>query len=127
MQNYHGSPAPPGKPVLTFQAGDVIELLRGDPESPWWEVGSEIPSAWVEMGQGRPSIQASGPVGSSRPPSLLSPKPCPIPTLWGLMSTLTFRICWEGPSAQQLYPGPLSYGFWSSQISGLTQDQSWQV
>uniref|UniRef100_A0A1D5QT40 Vav guanine nucleotide exchange factor 2 n=1 Tax=Macaca mulatta TaxID=9544 RepID=A0A1D5QT40_MACMU len=37
MQNYHGNPAPPGKPVLTFQTGDVLELLRGDPESPWWE------------------------------------------------------------------------------------------
>uniref|UniRef100_A0A8C2T8E8 Vav guanine nucleotide exchange factor 2 n=1 Tax=Coturnix japonica TaxID=93934 RepID=A0A8C2T8E8_COTJA len=37
VQNYHGNPAPPGKPVLTFQIGDVIELLRGDPESPWWE------------------------------------------------------------------------------------------
>ncbi|TKC51753.1 hypothetical protein EI555_013327 [Monodon monoceros] len=37
MQNYHGNPAPPGKPVLTFQTGDVIELLRGDPESQWWE------------------------------------------------------------------------------------------
>lgn len=38
VQNYHGNPAPPGKPVLTFQIGDVIELLRGDPDSPWWEV-----------------------------------------------------------------------------------------
>lgn len=38
VQNYHGTPAPPGKPVLTFQIGDVIELLRGDPDSPWWEV-----------------------------------------------------------------------------------------
>ncbi|KAG8509446.1 Guanine nucleotide exchange factor VAV2, partial [Galemys pyrenaicus] len=37
VQNYHGNPAPPGKPVLTFQMGDVIELLRGDPESQWWE------------------------------------------------------------------------------------------
>uniref|UniRef100_A0A8C3BIS3 Vav guanine nucleotide exchange factor 2 n=1 Tax=Cairina moschata TaxID=8855 RepID=A0A8C3BIS3_CAIMO len=37
VQNYHGNPAPPGKPVLTFQIGDVIELLRGDPDSPWWE------------------------------------------------------------------------------------------
>uniref|UniRef100_A0A8C6JL37 Uncharacterized protein n=1 Tax=Melopsittacus undulatus TaxID=13146 RepID=A0A8C6JL37_MELUD len=37
VQNYHGTPAPPGKPVLTFQIGDVIELLRGDPDSPWWE------------------------------------------------------------------------------------------
>lgn len=40
VQNYHGNPAPPGKPVLTFQTGDVIELLRGDPESQWWEVGA---------------------------------------------------------------------------------------
>lgn len=39
VQNYHGNPAPPGKPVLTFQTGDVIELLRGDPETQWWEVG----------------------------------------------------------------------------------------
>lgn len=38
VQNYHGNPAPPGKPVLTFQIGDVVELLRGDPDSPWWEV-----------------------------------------------------------------------------------------
>ncbi|XP_021117433.1 guanine nucleotide exchange factor VAV2 isoform X3 [Heterocephalus glaber] len=37
VQNYHGNPAPPGKPVLTFQTSDVIELLRGDPESQWWE------------------------------------------------------------------------------------------
>ncbi|XP_075041808.1 guanine nucleotide exchange factor VAV2 isoform X1 [Mixophyes fleayi] len=37
VQNYHGNPAPPGKPVLTFQTGEVIELLRGDPDSPWWE------------------------------------------------------------------------------------------
>ncbi|XP_069871092.1 guanine nucleotide exchange factor VAV2 isoform X5 [Dipodomys merriami] len=37
VQNYHGNPAPPGKPVLTFQTGDVIELQRGDPESQWWE------------------------------------------------------------------------------------------
>ena len=39
VQNYHGNPAPAGKPALTFQMGDVIELLRGDPESQWWEVG----------------------------------------------------------------------------------------
>ncbi|XP_075690713.1 guanine nucleotide exchange factor VAV2 isoform X5 [Rhinoderma darwinii] len=37
VQNYHGNPAPPGKPVLTFQTGEVIELLRGDPDSQWWE------------------------------------------------------------------------------------------
>uniref|UniRef100_A0A6I8R9U9 Vav guanine nucleotide exchange factor 2 n=1 Tax=Xenopus tropicalis TaxID=8364 RepID=A0A6I8R9U9_XENTR len=37
VQNYFGNPAPPGKPVLTFQKDDVIELLRGDPNSQWWE------------------------------------------------------------------------------------------
>ncbi|KAM4695959.1 guanine nucleotide exchange factor VAV2 [Rhinophrynus dorsalis] len=37
VQNYHGNPAPPGKPVLTFQTGEVIELLKGDPDSQWWE------------------------------------------------------------------------------------------
>ncbi|KAM3911371.1 guanine nucleotide exchange factor VAV2 isoform 4-T4 [Leptodactylus fuscus] len=37
IQNYYGNPAPPGKPVLTFQTGEVIELLRGDPDSQWWE------------------------------------------------------------------------------------------
>ncbi|KAM3825688.1 guanine nucleotide exchange factor VAV2 isoform 2-T2 [Vipera latastei] len=37
LQNYHGNPAPPGKPVLTFQMGEVIELLRGEPDSQWWE------------------------------------------------------------------------------------------
>ncbi|XP_015262221.1 PREDICTED: guanine nucleotide exchange factor VAV2 [Gekko japonicus] len=37
VQNYHGNPAPPGKPGLTFQTGEVIELLRGDPDSQWWE------------------------------------------------------------------------------------------
>ncbi|KAM9324248.1 LOW QUALITY PROTEIN: guanine nucleotide exchange factor VAV2 [Gastrophryne carolinensis] len=36
-QNYYGNPAPPGKPVLTFQTGEVIELLRGDPDTSWWE------------------------------------------------------------------------------------------
>uniref|UniRef100_A0A8C4LSV4 Vav guanine nucleotide exchange factor 2 n=1 Tax=Equus asinus asinus TaxID=83772 RepID=A0A8C4LSV4_EQUAS len=56
VQNYHGNPPPPGKPVLTFQTGDVIELLRGDPESPWWEVG---------LGPGR--VGPWPPIG--RPPS----------------------------------------------------------
>lgn len=42
VQNYHGNPAPPGKPVLTLQTGDVIELLRGDPDSPWWEVSPRL-------------------------------------------------------------------------------------
>ncbi|XP_036382018.1 guanine nucleotide exchange factor VAV2-like [Megalops cyprinoides] len=36
-RNYHGTPAPPGKPALSFQTGDVIELLKGDPDSSWWE------------------------------------------------------------------------------------------
>ncbi|XP_014399705.1 PREDICTED: guanine nucleotide exchange factor VAV2 [Myotis brandtii] len=61
VQNYHGNPAPPGKPVLTFQTGDVIELLRGDPESQWWEgrlVQTRKSSAPREDGraQGRPPI-----------------------------------------------------------------------
>ncbi|XP_024618004.1 guanine nucleotide exchange factor VAV2, partial [Neophocaena asiaeorientalis asiaeorientalis] len=70
MQNYHGNPAPPGKPVLTFQTGDVIELLRGDPESQWWEgrlvqtrKSGYFPSSSVKPCpvDGRPPI--------SRPPS----------------------------------------------------------
>ncbi|KAJ8379787.1 hypothetical protein SKAU_G00005650 [Synaphobranchus kaupii] len=36
-RNYHGSPAPPGTPVLTFHTGDIIELLKGDPDTLWWE------------------------------------------------------------------------------------------
>lgn len=42
VQNYHGNPAHPGKPVLTFQTGDIIELLRGDPDSQWWEVSEAV-------------------------------------------------------------------------------------
>nr|XP_060156177.1 guanine nucleotide exchange factor VAV2 isoform X2 [Globicephala melas] len=70
VQNYHGNPAPPGKPVLTFQTGDVIELLRGDPESQWWEgrlvqtrKSGYFPSSSVKPCpvDGRPPI--------SRPPS----------------------------------------------------------
>ncbi|MBN3299809.1 VAV2 factor, partial [Amia calva] len=37
VRNYHGTPPPPGKPILSFQTGDVIELLKGDPDSSWWE------------------------------------------------------------------------------------------
>ncbi|XP_031433606.1 guanine nucleotide exchange factor VAV2 isoform X3 [Clupea harengus] len=37
LRNYHGTPSPPGKPPLTFQTGDVIELLKGDPDTTWWE------------------------------------------------------------------------------------------
>ncbi|XP_044120447.1 guanine nucleotide exchange factor VAV2 isoform X2 [Neovison vison] len=70
VQNYHGNPAPPGKPVLTLQTGDVIELLRGDPESQWWEgrlvqtrKSGYFPSSSVKPCpvDGRPPI--------SRPPS----------------------------------------------------------
>ncbi|XP_061117093.1 guanine nucleotide exchange factor VAV2-like isoform X1 [Conger conger] len=37
LQNYHGSPAPPATPALTFHTGDIIELLKGDPDTMWWE------------------------------------------------------------------------------------------
>ncbi|XP_037547992.1 guanine nucleotide exchange factor VAV2 [Nematolebias whitei] len=37
VRNYHGTQIPPGKTPLCFQTGDVIELLKGDPDSPWWE------------------------------------------------------------------------------------------
>uniref|UniRef100_A0A8B9LRR7 Vav 2 guanine nucleotide exchange factor n=1 Tax=Astyanax mexicanus TaxID=7994 RepID=A0A8B9LRR7_ASTMX len=33
IRNYHGNPAPPGKCPLSFQTGDVIELLKGDPDT----------------------------------------------------------------------------------------------
>ncbi|KAG5834716.1 hypothetical protein ANANG_G00264540 [Anguilla anguilla] len=36
VRNYHGTPSP-GKPPLSFQTGDVIELLKGDPDTSWWE------------------------------------------------------------------------------------------
>ena len=59
VQNYHGIPAPPGKPVLTFQTGDVIELLRGDPESQWWEVRPG-PGRVKVLGCSRPRHGGSG-------------------------------------------------------------------
>ncbi|XP_048469494.1 guanine nucleotide exchange factor VAV2 isoform X2 [Rhincodon typus] len=38
IRTFQGTPPPPvGKPVLSFQTGEVIELLKGDPDSPWWE------------------------------------------------------------------------------------------
>ncbi|KAF3702252.1 Guanine nucleotide exchange factor VAV2 [Channa argus] len=37
VRNYHGTPAPPGKTPLCFQTGEFIELLKGDPDSTWWE------------------------------------------------------------------------------------------
>lgn len=70
VQNYHGSPAPPGKPVLTFQAGDVIELLRGDPESPWWEGRLVLTrkSGWFPSASVKPCpVDGRPPV--NRPPS----------------------------------------------------------
>ncbi|XP_026574962.1 guanine nucleotide exchange factor VAV2 isoform X1 [Pseudonaja textilis] len=70
LQNYHGSPAPPGKPVLTFQMGEVIELLRGEPDSQWWE-GRLIVSK--KSGYFPSSLVKPCPVDarppSSRPPS----------------------------------------------------------
>uniref|UniRef100_A0A8C9XWZ9 Vav guanine nucleotide exchange factor 2 n=1 Tax=Sander lucioperca TaxID=283035 RepID=A0A8C9XWZ9_SANLU len=38
VRNYHGTPAPVGKTPLCFQTGDFIELLKGDPDTTWWEV-----------------------------------------------------------------------------------------
>lgn len=38
IRNYHGTPAPQGKVPLCFQTGDTIELLKGDPDTSWWEV-----------------------------------------------------------------------------------------
>uniref|UniRef100_A0A3Q3WDR1 Uncharacterized protein n=1 Tax=Mola mola TaxID=94237 RepID=A0A3Q3WDR1_MOLML len=37
VRNYHGTPASPGKTPLCFQTGDFIELLKGDPDTTWWE------------------------------------------------------------------------------------------
>ncbi|XP_056146363.1 guanine nucleotide exchange factor VAV2 isoform X2 [Lampris incognitus] len=37
VRNYHGTPTPPGKPALSFQTGDFIELMKGDPDTSWWE------------------------------------------------------------------------------------------
>ncbi|XP_015222472.1 guanine nucleotide exchange factor VAV2 isoform X5 [Lepisosteus oculatus] len=44
VRNYHGTPTLPGKPVLSFQTGDVIELLKGDPDSSWWEPFQSLPN-----------------------------------------------------------------------------------
>uniref|UniRef100_A0A674AR99 Vav guanine nucleotide exchange factor 2 n=1 Tax=Salmo trutta TaxID=8032 RepID=A0A674AR99_SALTR len=38
VRNYHGTPVPPGKTPLSFQTGDFIELLKGEPDTTWWEV-----------------------------------------------------------------------------------------
>lgn len=44
VRNYHGTPLPPGKTPLCFQTGDFIELLKGDPDTTWWEVRLSITS-----------------------------------------------------------------------------------
>ncbi|XP_043531369.1 guanine nucleotide exchange factor VAV2 [Chiloscyllium plagiosum] len=45
IRTYLGTPPPPaGKPILSFQTGEVIELLKGDPDSPWWEHFIKPPS-----------------------------------------------------------------------------------
>ena len=43
VRNYHGTPAPPGKPPLSLQTGDFVELLKGEPDTAWWEVRSPPP------------------------------------------------------------------------------------
>uniref|UniRef100_A0A7N6BXW8 Vav 2 guanine nucleotide exchange factor n=1 Tax=Anabas testudineus TaxID=64144 RepID=A0A7N6BXW8_ANATE len=48
VRNYHGTPAPPGKTPLCFQTGDFIELLKGDPDTTWWEVHGFFPSSCVK-------------------------------------------------------------------------------
>ncbi|EMP34635.1 Guanine nucleotide exchange factor VAV2, partial [Chelonia mydas] len=70
VQNYHGNPAHPGKPVLTFQTGDIIELLRGDPDSQWWEgrLMQTKKSGYFPSSSVKPCpVDARAP--SSRPPS----------------------------------------------------------
>ncbi|XP_067868105.1 guanine nucleotide exchange factor VAV2 isoform X2 [Heterodontus francisci] len=38
VRTYQGTPPPPmGKAALNFQTGEVIELLKGDPDLLWWE------------------------------------------------------------------------------------------
>lgn len=70
VHGYYGNPAPPGKPVLTFQMGNVIELLRGDPDSQWWE-GRLIPtkkSGYFPSSSVKP-CPVDGRPGNNRPPS----------------------------------------------------------
>ncbi|KAG7269360.1 hypothetical protein CRUP_008821 [Coryphaenoides rupestris] len=44
VRNYHGTPAPPGKPPLSLQTGDFVELLKGEPDTSWWEPFQSCPS-----------------------------------------------------------------------------------
>lgn len=47
VRNYHGTPTPPGKTPLCFQTGDFIELLKGEPDTSWWEVLKSVTSKWT--------------------------------------------------------------------------------
>uniref|UniRef100_A0A673C7V1 Vav 2 guanine nucleotide exchange factor n=1 Tax=Sphaeramia orbicularis TaxID=375764 RepID=A0A673C7V1_9TELE len=51
VRNYHGTPAPPGKTPLCFQTGDFIELLKGDPDTTWWEVCLTKPGPFPSIRQ----------------------------------------------------------------------------
>uniref|UniRef100_A0A8D3D946 Vav 2 guanine nucleotide exchange factor n=1 Tax=Scophthalmus maximus TaxID=52904 RepID=A0A8D3D946_SCOMX len=69
VRNYHGTPTPPGKTPLSFQTGDFIELLKGDPDTTWWEF------------QSFPFLCVVGPsnafvIVSARSTNELSPSPC---------------------------------------------------
>ncbi|XP_023381185.1 guanine nucleotide exchange factor VAV2, partial [Pteropus vampyrus] len=96
-QNYHGNPAPPGKPVLTFQTGDVIELLRGDPESQWWE---RKPPSWLP--HLLPPLRPAHP----SPAMATLPQFCPAPSpgsrtpCWALGDTTTGAHCRPPPGGR---------------------------
>ncbi len=49
VRNYHGTPAPPLKTPLCFQTGDFIELLKGDPDTAWWEVQWSVTSSKIHV------------------------------------------------------------------------------
>ncbi|XP_043914471.1 guanine nucleotide exchange factor VAV2 [Protopterus annectens] len=68
-RNYHGIPPPPGKPVLTFQTEDIIELLKGDNDSTWWEgrINSTGRSGYFPSSAVRPYPVIGGPRRRSEP------------------------------------------------------------
>uniref|UniRef100_A0A672FUU3 Vav guanine nucleotide exchange factor 3 n=1 Tax=Salarias fasciatus TaxID=181472 RepID=A0A672FUU3_SALFA len=37
IRNYFGVPSPASGPALSIQTGDIIELIRADLHSPWWQ------------------------------------------------------------------------------------------
>ncbi|XP_077089004.1 guanine nucleotide exchange factor VAV2 isoform X6 [Siphateles boraxobius] len=63
IKNYNGTPALPSKTPLCFQTGELIELLKGDPDTSWWE-GKLI------------QTQKTGFFPSSNVKPCLDPKPC---------------------------------------------------